>query len=120
MSPTLLIVASVLLGVVGQLTLKAGLTRTGALPVGDGVLQVLRRMAAQPAIIGGLLVFGVGTSFWLLALSQVELSYAYPFLSLSYVLILASSWAVFGEVISWWRLLGVVSICLGVCVAAVS
>ena len=52
------------------------------------------------------------------ALSQVELGYAYPFISLSYVLILIASKALFGEELSAMKLFGVASICLGVLVIA--
>ena len=52
--------------------------------------------------------------FWLVALSRVELSYAYPFASLSYVLMLAASWFLFRENITAVRLLGTVVVGIGV------
>ena len=118
MSPLALILGSVVLGVLGQLALKAALSGLGPLMVGGSPRGAILRMAAAPGVWLGLGVYGLGTFFWLVALSQVELGYAYPFLSLSYVLILVASWLLFREAMSWWRLGGVASICVGVFIAA--
>jgi drug/metabolite transporter (DMT)-like permease len=119
MSPIGVILASVALGVIGQMLLKAGLNRIGPLGLREqGVAAVAWRIASNPRIWGGLGLYGVSLLFWLAALSQVELGYAYPFISLSYVLILVASWAIFREEVSWWRMIGVVAVCLGVFVVA--
>jgi multidrug transporter EmrE-like cation transporter len=119
MSPLLLILASVLLGVVGQLLIKTGLNRIGPLLLkGQGVALVAWRVGMNPLIWGGLGLYAVSTLFWVVALSRVELGYAYPFISLSYVLILLASWALFREAVSLTRLLGVAAICLGIVVIA--
>jgi drug/metabolite transporter (DMT)-like permease len=113
------ILGSVLLGVVGQLVLKAGVSSLGPIGLGDNrLVATLRRVLFQPWIMVGFALYGLGMLFWLVALSQVELGYAYPFISLSYVLILIASWAFFGEEFSAMKLFGVASICLGVFVIA--
>lgn len=113
--PVILILTSVVMGVIGQLTLKAGLNRLGPLSLADGgPLAVARRISSSPFIVVGLGIFGIGTFFWLAALSRVELGFAYPFLSLSYVIVLFSSWLFFREQLSAWRVLGVTAICLGI------
>jgi drug/metabolite transporter (DMT)-like permease len=56
----------------------------------------------------------IGTIFWLAALSRVELSYAYPFASLTYVIMLVASWQMFDEKISLSRVLGTLVIGIGV------
>ena len=118
MSPLTLILASVALGVVGQLALKAAMSNVGPLAVGGSLRGPIFRMATSPGVWLGLAIYGLGTFLWLIALSQVELGYAYPFLSLSYVLILVASWLLFREAMSWWRLGGVAAICVGVYIAA--
>jgi len=119
MNPIILILASVVLGVVGQLVLKLALNRGGQLNLaGDGPAAVAWRIGTNPLIWSGLALYAIGTLFWLAALSRVDLGYAYPFISLSYVLVLVSAWAIFRETISWWRIAGVAAICLGVVVAA--
>jgi multidrug transporter EmrE-like cation transporter len=115
MQPVVLILLSVCLGVAGQLVLKAGVGRLGSLSLGQtGALHVGWRIFSNPVIWGGLATYGLGTFFWLIALSRVELGYAYPFLSLSYVLVLVTSWIVFKEQMSLLRLVGVAVICFGV------
>jgi drug/metabolite transporter (DMT)-like permease len=119
MSPIITVLASVLLGVAGQLLLKSGLNRLGPLALrNQRILAVTWRIGANPLIWAGLGLYGASMLFWLTTLSQVELGYAYPFISLSYVLILGASWAVFREEISLLRVLGVAAICLGVYVVA--
>jgi drug/metabolite transporter (DMT)-like permease len=109
------ILVSVLLGAVGQVLLKKGMSSMG--PVTLSLIQlpaVLFRMATNPYVVIGLLIYVGGTVFWLSALSHVDLSYAYPFASLSYVVMLAASWLLFHEKITPIRLLGTVIVGLGV------
>jgi drug/metabolite transporter (DMT)-like permease len=109
------ILSSVLLGAVGQILLKKGMASMGPLTLTlNQLLPLLWRMGTNPYVFGGLAIYVSGTVFWLVALSRVELSYAYPFASLSYVLMLIASWLLFSEQISVVRLLGTVVIGLGV------
>lgn len=115
MPPVVLIISSVFLGVAGQLVLKTGVSNIGPLALGKSRLsRTVLSLFMSPAIGVGLALYGVGTFFWLVALSQVALGYAYPFISLSYIFILLASWWLFNEEISPVRIVGVVAICLGV------
>src|SRR5262245_32386973 len=119
MAAVLPILGSVLFGVAGQLVLKVGVSSLGPIALGDNrLLATIRRVLFHPWIVAGFAFYGLGMLLWLVALSQVELGYAYPFISLSYVLILFASWAFFGEEFSAMKLFGVASICLGVIVIA--
>jgi drug/metabolite transporter (DMT)-like permease len=118
MNPLTLILGSVILGVFGQLALKAAMSSLGPMAVGGSARGSIARIATTPGVWVGLAIYGLGTFLWLIALSQVDLGYAYPFLSLSYVLILVASWLLFREAMSWWRLGGVAAICVGVYIAA--
>ena len=109
------ILISVLAGAVGQILLKKGMGSMGPLTLSmDQVGGILWRIATNPYVVIGLLIYVCGTLFWLVALSRVDLSYAYPFASLSYVVMLAASYFIFHENITPMRLLGTVVICLGV------
>ena len=113
------ILVSGVLGVTGQLVIKRGLVALGSQALRpDGVLGFLASLALNPMIVGGLAIYVLGTLFWLVALSRLDLSYAYPFASLNYVLVLLASWIVLGELPSATRLAGVALICLGVCAIA--
>ena len=115
------ILLSTVLGVGGQLLLKRGMTLLGEQSLSPaGLVSVGARMALSPWVILGIMVYVSGTFFWLIALSRVELSFAYPFASLSYVLILASSWLFLGETMNVLRLMGVVAICVGVLIISLS
>jgi drug/metabolite transporter (DMT)-like permease len=109
------ILASVVLGAIGQILLKKGMGSMGPLTITLSQFSALLwRIATNPYVVIGLLIYVTGTLFWLVALSRVDLSYAYPFASLSYVLMLAASWLLFGEQITALRLLGTLVVCSGV------
>jgi drug/metabolite transporter (DMT)-like permease len=109
------ILISVLSGAVGQVLLKKGMGSMGPLTLSVNQLgNVLWRMGTNPYVIVGLAIYVSGTVFWLTALSRVDLSYAYPFASLSYVVMLAASWLLFKEDISLVRLLGTLLVGMGV------
>jgi multidrug transporter EmrE-like cation transporter len=109
------ILVSVLAGAIGQVLLKKGMSSMGPLTLSlSKLFSILWRMATNPYVIVGLFIYVGGTVFWLTALSRVDLSYAYPFASLSYVVMLAASWLLFREDISVVRLLGTVVAGVGV------
>ncbi|MFN2590093.1 MAG: EamA family transporter [Actinomycetota bacterium] len=86
-----LILLSVLLAALAQLTLKHGMTQIarhgGALEFGTPV-ETVRRIVTNASVLGGLALFVLSASVWLVVLSRVSLSFAYPFVSLTYVMIL--------------------------------
>lgn len=107
------------LGVTGQILMKRGLAQLGPLSLApDTLVSTILGCALNPLIVLGLVITVSGTFFWLITLSRVDLSFAYPFASLNYVMVLAGSWLVLGEELSPVRLLGVLAICAGVCLVA--
>ena len=109
------IIVAVLVGAVGQILLKKGMARMGPLTLSMNELwSILWRIATNPYVVVGLTIYMCGSVFWLVALSRVELSYAYPFASLSYVIMLVASWLIFNENINSLRVLGSIVVGLGV------
>lgn len=109
------ILISVCAGAIGQILLKHGMNNMGAVTLSvDGVPSLLLRLALNPFVVGGLVLYACGTIFWLAGISRVDLSFAYPFASLSYVIMLLASWQLFDEQISLIRLSGTALIALGV------
>jgi drug/metabolite transporter (DMT)-like permease len=109
------IVISVAGGAVGQILLKKGMGTLGPLTLSFSRLgEVLWRMGTNPYVLAGLAIYVTGTVFWLAALSRVDLSYAYPFASLSYVVMLVAAWLLFKENLSLLRLAGTAVVFLGV------
>lgn len=115
------VLMSTIMGVVGQLSLKIGMTKMGPVQMsGKGVPALIWSIATNIYVMGGLIVYGTGVFFWLIALSRAPLSYTYPFASLSYVLITVASIFVLREKINFLRLAGVFVICSGVLLVAIS
>ena len=67
----------------------------------------------NPFVIGGISVYGVTTMVWLVILSRVRLSVAYPMISLGYVLSILLSWLFLKESMSKIRIIGAIVICIG-------
>lgn len=91
-----ILLTSVSLATTGQLLLKTGMDRVGELALSQ-VTSLLGQIFTTWQLVVGLLAFGASAVFWLITLSRVPLSTAYPVVSLSYVLILGLSWLLLGE-----------------------
>lgn len=114
-----LILAVVTTNALSQLLLKQGMLTVGTFDFSTGVLmQTLPRVMLNPYVIGGLLTLVFSMALHLLVLSRVEISFAYPFLSVSYVIVLLAGYWLFGENVGFMRIAGVGFICLGTyCIA---
>ncbi|MGH2631197.1 MAG: EamA family transporter [Actinomycetota bacterium] len=114
-----LILLSVVLAAVAQLTLKHGMNQVTAT---TGELQLnarsLKDVASTLAVWGGLLLFGLSAFVWLAVLSRASLSFAYPFASLTYALILLADRFVLHEQIPPLRWAGVFCIMVGIVLVA--
>lgn len=110
-----LVLSGVLLNAAAQLLLKAGTNAVGhfefhwqnALPVGI-------KLMLQPAILGGMTCYAISLVIWIMALSRVPVSIAYPMLSIGYLINAIAAWAWFGETLGTQKLLGIGFIMLGV------
>jgi multidrug transporter EmrE-like cation transporter len=111
------IMISVVLAAVAQLTLKHGMTqvtaRGGPLDLAAPVDSV-RRVATNVSVLLGLFIFVLSAAAWLVVLSKVPLSFAYPFVSLTYVLILLFDRFVLDQPVSLVRWGGVALIITGI------
>lgn len=111
----LAILISVFLAVVGQLLLKMGMLRVGKFSLNiSSLVHQYSRILLNPFVIAGLVGFFISMLVWLYVLSRMELSFAYPFVALNYVLILFGSYFLFKETITPLRVVGVVVIIIGV------
>ncbi|MGH2820398.1 MAG: EamA family transporter [Actinomycetota bacterium] len=117
-----MLVISVCFAVSGQLTLKSAMTRVGrigskqvATPVKTAV-----RTVREPRLWVGLLLFGVSAAFWLVVLSRVPLSVAYPFVGISYIVVVLSARLLLHEHVPALRWVGVVVVALGIAIVGLS
>ena len=110
-----MILLGVLLNAAAQLALKAGMNRIGhfdfalanALPIGWQV-------STNPFVALGLVCYVVSVGVWLLVLSRVEVSLAYPMLSIGYVVNALIAWCFMGEALTATKIAGIATICFGV------
>ncbi len=114
-----LILAGVLLNAVAQLLLKAGTNAVGHFEYSAAnVLPIGMKFAFQPYILSGIACYVISLVVWILALSRVEVSIAYPMLSIGYVLNAIAAWYFFGEAVTPMRLAGIGIIIVGVYIVA--
>ncbi len=113
------ILFTVLTNAAAQLMLKQGMS-TLASPMSDNIILKLLQVVFNPWVFAGLLTFVISMASHLFVLSKVELSFAYPFLSLAYVAVAVFAYFLFKEDINAWRIAGIGFICVGTVLIAQS
>jgi drug/metabolite transporter (DMT)-like permease len=109
----------VLLNALAQLGLKSATRVTGPLIVSDaGVWQRALELLVVPSLWYALCAYGLSVIVWLVGLSRVPVSQAYPLLSLGYIINIGLAWWLLGEVPNLQRVAGVGVIVLGVVMVA--
>lgn len=116
-----LILFTVFTNAAAQIMLKKGMNSVGALDIGsDGLIGTVFRVVFSPFVFLGLTTFVISMASHLIVLSKVQLSYAYPFLSLAYVVVAAYSYFFFAEDVGLARLAGIGLIVAGTILIAQS
>ena len=110
-----LIFVGVMLNVAAQLLIKAGTNAVGYFEFSrDNILPIGWRLASEPHIIGAMACYGLSVVIWILALSRVQVSIAYPLLSMGYVVNAVAAWWFFNEAFNPMKVAGIGVIILGV------
>ena len=110
-----LILSGVLLNAAAQLFLKAGTNTLGVVSfTPDGWFGQAIRVGTNPHILGGLFCYAFSLVVWIMGLSRVPVSIAYPMLSIGYVVSAVAAHYLFGEVLGLSRWIGVGFIVVGV------
>lgn len=100
----------------GQIALKYGMALPsvhtamatgGAMPIGASIV-------ANPFVLGGLFLYGFSAVVWLFVLARLDVSIAYPFVSLGFIVTMALGCLLFGEPFTWRKLIGTIVVMLGV------
>jgi multidrug transporter EmrE-like cation transporter len=109
------ILLGVLLNACAQLLLKAGTNAVGRFDFTlDNIVPVGMKIALEPHIASGVACYVVSLAAWLIGLSRVEVSVAYPMLSIGYVVNALAAWYLFGESLTAQKLVGIGFIIAGV------
>jgi drug/metabolite transporter (DMT)-like permease len=113
------ILFTVLTNAAAQLMLKQGMTNLSPITLGslsfadDTLIGKLGMTLLNPWVMAGLIVFVISMASHLFVLSKVEISFAYPFLSLAYIVVAVAAWTWFGEDLNQYRVAGIAMICVG-------
>jgi drug/metabolite transporter (DMT)-like permease len=116
MSPLVLglILLTVTLSACAQLALKWGVTRPDmVIALQGGAVDVLLAAALSPLIWVGLIIYGLSVCLWLWVLSRVDLSVAYPFVGVSFLVTMAFGVFLLQENVGPMRVVGTILIAVG-------
>ena len=114
-----LILTGVLLNAGAQLLLKAGTNAVGHFEFTlENALPVGLRLALEPHILGGIFCYVISLVVWIMGLSRIPVSVAYPMLSIGYIINAVAAWYLFGESLTTLRLSGIGFIIVGVFLVA--
>ena len=112
-----ILILAICLGSVGQILLKSGVSQLGTHPA---PALVLRSILTNLRVFGGFSCYAASSLFYLVAISRLPLSYAYPMIALSYVMVTFLAWRLLGEPVPGARVAGLALIMAGVIVMALS
>jgi drug/metabolite transporter (DMT)-like permease len=106
----------VLLGAAGQILLKVGASNPALVAhLGSGNLMgFATRALVSPAVLAGFVLYAASAALWMVVLARSELSFAYPFISLGFVITATYGWLALNESLSLVRVAGIAMIILGV------
>nr|WP_283571208.1 EamA family transporter [Paenibacillus brevis] len=81
-------------------------------------LLFLIKLVFDPFIFSSLLSAFIASLFWMAAMTKFNISYAYPFMSFSYVLVFIFSIFIFKEPITVYKMVGLVFIVIGIIISS--
>lgn len=116
----MLILCSVLLSAFAQITLKIGMSS----PIiqhaiaSSSAFTVIQSVSTNMYVIGGLGLYFASAAVWLFVLAKVDVSFAYPFVGLGFVITMLLAFFINGEVLSTTKVVGTLCIALGVAIMA--
>lgn len=110
-----MLLTGVLLNAGAQLLLKAGTNAVGHFEfAAANIVPIGWRLATEPHIMGGMACYVLSLAVWIVGLSRVPVSVAYPMLSIGYVVNVLAAWWLFGESITPMKIAGIGFIIVGV------
>ncbi len=111
----LYVAATILLTVYAQIVIKWQVMNAGPFPQATGEKAwFLVRLLVNPWVISALAAALAAAVAWMAAMTRLQLSHAYPFMSLAFILVLLLSAWLFQEPVTWQKIAGLVLICGGI------
>lgn len=115
--PLVQIIIATLLGGVGQALIKYGVTNAES---GGGLVATAMRLMLSPGVLAGLSAYALSSVFYVMVVRSKGLSFAYPFVAVNQVIVFLLAWLLFREAIPPLRAAGLVTVCFGVVLIALS
>lgn len=110
---TCLILASVLMNCSAQIFMRQGMIKIGEIGITELFSHALT-LICNIWLWASLFCYAISILLWIVVVSRVEISYAYPFLSIGYVVVAIAGYVLFGENLNMYRISGILVICFGV------
>ena len=114
------IISSVLLNALAQILLKSGMKNFSDIDLKNNIIQTTLSISLNPYIITGFISYGISIILWLWVLSKVDVSLAYPFQALGYIIVTILAWLIFQENINLTRIIALMFITIGLIILAFS
>ena len=115
-----LILFSVTLNALAQVLIKKGMTVIGKVDASlSAIGSLLPQIFVNGYIIGGMASYAVSVFVWFIVLSRVQVSYAYPYLSMGYIMTAVAAYFIFGESLSLYKIAGILVICAGIIIMSI-
>ncbi len=111
---------SVISATTGAVLLKKGVLSVGEVTLEGSIVSELIYLVFNPTVFLGLMLYGLSSISWLIALSRTTLNFAYPFTAITFSLVMLSSRLIFSENIPTLRYFGIMLIILGVILSSLS
>lgn len=111
----LLILSSVSLNAFAQLFIRKGMLKIGSVSLAfDQLFNMVLAVFTNIYLLAGMFSYGISIILWMVVLSKVNVSLAYPFLSIGYIITAILAYLFFNEPITFQKVLGIIIICIGV------
>lgn len=115
--PLFQIITATLLGGIGQALIKYGVAIT---ETGSGLVSTAVRLILSPGVLAGLCAYAISSVFYVMVVKSKGLSFAYPFVAANQVIVFFLAWLLFREAIPPIRIVGLIVICIGAALIAMS
>ncbi len=115
-----LLVLSVSLSAIAQISLKRGMSspRVAHLLESGATGEVISAILKSPYVMGGLALYGIGAVVWLFVLARLDVTTAYPFVGLGFILTMVLGALFLGEVLTPSKVVGTLLVTAGVMLIA--
>jgi multidrug transporter EmrE-like cation transporter len=113
-----LILVSIALNAAAQIFMRFGMLKVGEVEIGASLIKAVPRMITSIFLWLSIVCYGISMVSWMVVLSKVEVSFAYAFLSLGFVLVTILGALFLREHISIQRIVGICVVCCGIILVA--